>query len=66
VKFTAGKLLKGGKIVEVLGITPDKGISVCYEIYSDKAFELKQYLPFNTQFVWVREFNFKENQHGLG
>jgi hypothetical protein len=66
MKFIAGKIAKTGKIVEVLGITPDKGISVCYEIYSDKAFELKQYIPFNTQFVWVREFNFKENQHGLG
>lgn len=60
MKFTAGKLLKGGKIVEVLGITPSKGISVCYEIYSDKAYELKQYLPLTTPFVWVREFNFKE------
>ena len=65
MKFTAGKL-PNGKIVEVLGVTPDKGISVCYEVYSDKAFELKQYLPLATRFVWVREFNFKENQHGLG
>jgi hypothetical protein len=60
VKFIAGKLLKSGKIVEVLGITPTKGISVCHEIYSDKAYELKKYLPLTTPFVWVREFNFKE------
>jgi hypothetical protein len=60
VKFIAGKLLKSGKIVEVLGITPTKGISVCSEIYSDKAYELKKYLPLTTPFVWVREFNFKE------
>jgi hypothetical protein len=57
--FKAGKL-PNGKIVEVLGITPDMGISVCYEIYSDKALELRQYLPLDTRFVWVREFNFKE------
>jgi hypothetical protein len=60
MRFKAGKL-PNGKIVEVLGITPDKGISVCYEIYSDKALELRQYLPLDTRFVWVRDFNFKEN-----
>lgn len=59
MKFTAGKL-PNGKIVEVLGITPDKGISVCYEIYSDKALEIRQYVPLDTRFVWVRDFNFKE------
>ena len=58
MRFTAGKITKTNKIVEVLGITPNKGISVCYEIYSDKAYELKQYLPLDTQFTWVREFNF--------
>ena len=59
MRFKAGKL-PNGKIVEVLGITPDRGISVCYEIYSDKALEMRQYLPLDTRFVWVREFNFKE------
>jgi hypothetical protein len=59
MRFKAGKL-PNGKIVEVLGITPDKGISVCYEIYSDKALEMRQYLPLDTRFVWVRDFNFKE------
>jgi hypothetical protein len=59
MKFKAGKL-PNGKIVEVLGITPDRGISVCYEIYSDKALEMRQYLPLDTRFVWVRDFNFKE------
>jgi hypothetical protein len=58
--FTVGKL-PNGKIVEVLGVTPDKGISVCYEIYSDKALEMRQYVPLDTRFVWVRKFNFKEN-----
>ena len=57
--FTAGKL-PNGKIVEVLGVTPDKGISVCYEIYSDKALEMRQYVPLDTRFVWVRDFNFGE------
>lgn len=59
MRFTVGKL-PNGKIVEVLGISPNKGISVCYEVYSDKALELKQYLPLTTRFLWVREFNFKE------
>lgn len=59
MNFTAGKLLNG-KIVEVLGITPDKGIAVCYEVYSDKAFETRKYLPLDTRFVWVRDFNFEE------
>jgi hypothetical protein len=57
--FTAGKLTNG-KIVEVLGVTPDKGIAVCYEVYSDKAYELRRYLPLTTPFIWVREFNFEE------
>lgn len=61
MQFTAGKL-PNGKIVEVLGITPDKGISVCYDIYSDKAYELRKYLPLTTHFIWVRTFNFKEQQ----
>jgi hypothetical protein len=60
MKFIAGKIAKTGKIVEVLGITTDNRISICHEIYSDKALELRQYIPINTQFVWVREFNFKE------
>ena len=59
MKFTVGKL-PNGKIVEVLGITPDKGISVCYEVYSDKALEMRKYLPLDTRFIWVRDFNFKE------
>jgi hypothetical protein len=59
MRFKAGKL-PNGKIVEVLGITPDRGISVCYEIYSDKALEMRHYLPLDTRFVWVRDFNFKE------
>ncbi len=59
MKFTAGKL-PNGKIVEVLGITTDNRISICHEIYSDKALVLRQYVPMNTRFVWVREFNFKE------
>ena len=60
IQFVAGKIAKTGKIVEVLGTTP-KGISVCYEVYSDKAYELRQLLPLNTEFVWVREFKFKSN-----
>jgi hypothetical protein len=59
MRFKAGKL-PNGKIVEVLGVTPDKGISVCYEIYSDKALEMRQYVPLDTRFVWVRDFNFGE------
>lgn len=61
MKFKAGKL-PNGKIVEVLGVTPSKGISVCYEIYSDKALEMRQYLPLSTRFIWVREFNFKDER----
>lgn len=56
ISFTAGKLLNG-KIVEVLGMS-DKGIAICYEVYSDKAYELRQYLPTNTHFTWVRDFSF--------
>jgi hypothetical protein len=59
MKFKVGKL-PNGKIVEVLGVTPNKGISVCYEVYSDKALEMRQYLPLDTRFTWVREFNFKD------
>jgi hypothetical protein len=59
MRFTVGKL-PNGKIVEVLGVSPDKGVSVCYEVYSDKAYELRQYLPLTTRFLWVREFNFEE------
>jgi hypothetical protein len=59
MRFTVGKL-PNGKIVEVLGVTPEQGISVCYEVYSDKAYELRKYLPLTTRFVWVREFNFEE------
>jgi hypothetical protein len=60
MKFTAGKIMRSGKIVEVLGITPEKGISVCSEVYSDKALEQHRYIPLTTLFVWVREFNFKD------
>ena len=60
MKFTAGKIMRSGKIVEVLGITPGKGISICSEVYSDKALEQHRYVPLTTQFVWVREFNFKD------
>ena len=56
ISFTAGKLLNG-KIVEVLGMS-DKGIAICYEVYSDKAYELRQYLPTSTHFTWVRDFSF--------
>lgn len=59
MQVTVGKLANG-KIVEVLGITPDKGISICYEVYSDRAFELRQYIPISTRFVWVRNFSFKD------
>jgi hypothetical protein len=59
MEFTAGKL-PNGKIVEVLGVTPDRGISVCHEIYSDKAFELRVYVPLDTRFIWVRKFRFNE------
>ncbi len=58
ISFTAGKLLNG-KIVEVLGVSSQgKGIAICYEVYSDKAYELRQYLPTNTRFTWVRDFSF--------
>ena len=59
MQVTVGKLANG-KIVEVLGITPDKGISIFYEVYSDRAFELRQYIPISTRFVWVRNFSFKD------
>jgi len=62
MKFTAGKLLQSGKIVEILGINPDRGISVCYQVYSDNALEQQRFLPLSTPFVWVREFNFKDPQ----
>jgi hypothetical protein len=58
IQFTAGKIAKTGKIVEVLGVTP-KGISVCYEVFSDRVYKSHKYLPLNTEFVWVREFKFK-------
>jgi hypothetical protein len=29
-------------------------------VYSDKALELRQYVPLTTRFLWVREFNFEE------
>jgi hypothetical protein len=61
MQFTAGKL-PNGKIVEILGITTDNRISVCYDIYSDKAYELRKYLPLTTHFIWVRTFNFKEQR----
>jgi hypothetical protein len=64
MKFTAGKIQRTGKIVEVLGITPERGISICSEIYSDKALEIRQYIPLTTKFVWIREFNFKDVNHG--
>ena len=56
IQFVAGKLLNG-KIVEVLGHS-DKGIAVCYEVYSDNAYEMRQYLPTTTPFIWVRTFSF--------
>ena len=64
MKFTAGKIQRTGKIVEVLGITPNRGISICSEVYSDKALEIQRYIPLTTKFVWVREFNFKDEDHG--
>jgi len=59
MKFTAGKLMQSGKIVEILGVSPDRGISVCHKVFSDNALEQQLFLPLSTQFVWVREFNFK-------
>lgn len=59
MQVTVGKLANG-KIVEVLGITTDNRISICHEIYSDKALELRQYIPISTRFVWVRNFSFKD------
>lgn len=56
IAFKAAKL-PNGKIVEVLGVS-ERGVSVCYEIFSDKALEMRQVLPLTTRFVWVRDFNF--------